>query len=83
MSQDLSSGLVAGLVPGYHSLTAAGTMTDESTTLTPMADLAGRWGVTSNTVSRRLAFLGIKPTRQGNYRFLAAEQVVLADQLQE
>jgi len=58
-------------------------MTDESATLTPMADLAGRWGITSNTVSRRLAFLGIKPIRQGNFRFLTAEQVVLADQLQD
>ena len=43
--------------------------------LTPMAELAGRWGVTANTVSRRLAFLGIKPIRQGNYRFLDPEQL--------
>lgn len=52
-------------------------------TLTPMADLAGRWGITANTVSRRLSFLGIKPIRQGNYRFLDAEQLALAEQLQQ
>jgi hypothetical protein len=46
-----------------------------------MADLAARWGVTANTVSRRLAFLQIKPTRQGNYRFLTAEQLELANAL--
>jgi len=51
--------------------------------LTPMADLAGRWGVTPNTVSRRLAFLGIKPIRQGNFRFLDPEQLDLAEQLQQ
>ena len=51
-------------------------------TLTPMADLASRWGITANTVSRRLSFLGIKPIRQGNYRFLDAEQLALAEQLQ-
>ncbi len=50
-------------------------------TLTPMADLGPRWGVTANTVSRRLAFLGIKPTREGNYRFLTAEQLNLAEEL--
>jgi hypothetical protein len=49
--------------------------------LTPMADLAGRWGVTPNTVSRRLAFLEVKPIRQGNYRFLTAEQLELAEAL--
>lgn len=48
-----------------------------------MADLAGRWGITANTVSRRLSFLGIKPIRQGNYRFLTAEQLALAEQLQQ
>ena len=47
-----------------------------------MADLAGRWGVTAQTVSRRLSFLGIKPLRQGNYRFITAEQLALADELQ-
>jgi hypothetical protein len=46
-----------------------------------MADLAARWGVTPNTVSRRLAFLQIKPTRQGNYRFLTVEQLELANAL--
>jgi hypothetical protein len=51
--------------------------------LTPMADLAGRWGVTPNTVSRRLAFLGIKPIRQGNYRFLTPEQLDLAGALHQ
>jgi len=48
-----------------------------------MADLATEWGVTSNTVSRRLSFLGIKPIRQGNFRFLTAEQKALGDQLQD
>lgn len=51
--------------------------------LTPMAELAGRWGVTPNTVSRRLSFLGIKPIRQGNFRFLDPEQLELAEQLQQ
>ena len=50
-------------------------------TLTPMANLGPRWGVTANTVSRRLAFLGIKPTREGNFRFLTAEQLNLAEEL--
>lgn len=54
-----------------------------SEALTPMADLAGRWGITANTVSRRLSFLGIKPIRQGNYRFLDPEQLALAEQLQQ
>jgi hypothetical protein len=51
--------------------------------LTPMADLAGRWGVTANTVSRRLAFLGIKPIRQGNFRFLTTDQLELAEALHQ
>ena len=53
----------------------------DAETLTPMADLGPRWGVTANTVSRRIAFLGIKPTRQGNFRFLTAEQLNLAEEL--
>jgi hypothetical protein len=52
-------------------------------TLYPMVELAPRWGVTSNTVSRRLAYLGIKPIRQGNFRYLTAEQLDLAEQLQQ
>ena len=48
-----------------------------------MADLAGRWGITANTVSRRLSFLGIKPIRQGNYRFITADQLALGDELQQ
>lgn len=55
----------------------------EAEALTPMADLAGRWGITANTVSRRLSFLGIKPIRQGNYRFITAEQLALGDELQQ
>jgi len=50
-------------------------------TLFPMADLSTRWGVTPNTVSRRLAFLGIKPVRQGNFRFLDEGQLALAEEL--
>ena len=53
----------------------------DAETLTPMADLGPRWGVTANTVSRRIAFLGIKPTRQGNFRYLTAEQLNLAEEL--
>ena len=51
--------------------------------LAPMTDLSGRWGVTSNTVSRRLSFLGIKPIRQGNFRFLTADQLELAEALHQ
>lgn len=47
-----------------------------------MADLASEWGISSNTVSRRLSFLGIKPIRQGNYRFLTSEQKQIGDELQ-
>jgi hypothetical protein len=53
----------------------------DSETFTPMAELATKWAVTPNTVSRRLAFLGIKPERQGNYRYITAEQLALADKL--
>lgn len=48
-----------------------------------MAELASRWGVTPNTVSRRLAFLRIKPDRQGNYRFLSSEQLQQAEELHQ
>ena len=47
-----------------------------------MAELASKWGVTANTVSRRLAFLGIKPERQGNLRYITADQLALGDELQ-
>ena len=48
-----------------------------------MADLAGTWAVTANTVSRRLAYLGIKPIRQGNYRYITAEQLEQANALHD
>ena len=51
--------------------------------LVPMAELSSRWAVTPNTVSRRLAFLGIKPIRQGNYRFLTPEQLEQAQALHD
>ena len=51
--------------------------------LVAMADLADRWGITANTVSRRLSFLNIKPIRQGNYRFITPEQLALGDDLQQ
>jgi hypothetical protein len=50
--------------------------------LFPMADLAIRWGITSNTVSRRIAYLGIKPQRQGNFRYITNEQLAAGDELQ-
>ena len=52
-------------------------------TLTPMAELAARWGITANTVSRRLSFLGIKAERQGNLRYITAEQLAQGDALQD
>ena len=58
-------------------------MTAEAEALVPMAELSSRWAITPNTVSRRLAFLGIKPIRQGNYRFLTPEQVEQAQKLHE
>lgn len=58
-------------------------MTAEAEALVPMAELADRWAVTPNTVSRRLAFLGIKPIRQGNYRFLTPEQLEQAQALHD
>jgi hypothetical protein len=48
-----------------------------------MAELAGRWAVTANTVSRRLAYLGIKPIRQGNFRYLTVEQLEQANALHD
>jgi hypothetical protein len=51
--------------------------------LTPMAELARKWAVTPNTVSRRLAFLGIRPKRDGNYRYITAEQLDLANKLHD
>jgi hypothetical protein len=51
--------------------------------LIPMANLAARWGITANTVSRRLSLLGIKPIRQGNFRFVTAEQLAQGDELQQ
>lgn len=51
--------------------------------LFPMAELSSKWGITANTVSRRIAFLGIKPTRVGNYRFLTEEQLELAEALHQ
>ena len=51
--------------------------------LTPMADLARKWAITPNTVSRRLAFLGIRPKRVGNYRYITAEQLELANKLHD
>lgn len=58
-------------------------MTAESEALVPMADLSERWAVTANTVSRRLSYLGIKPIRQGNYRFLTPEQLEVAQALHD
>ena len=51
--------------------------------LTPMAELAARWAITPNTVSRRLSFLGIKPIRQGNFRYLTPEQLEIAQALHD
>ena len=51
--------------------------------LVGFAGLANEWGVTANTVSRRLAFLGIKPIRQGNFRFITADDKALADDLNQ
>ena len=53
-----------------------------SDNLHPMAELATRWGITANTVSRRLAFLGIKPERRGNLRYIEAGEIALGDALQ-
>jgi hypothetical protein len=51
--------------------------------LVGFAGLANEWGVTANTVSRRLAFLGIKPIRQGNFRYITADDKALADELNQ
>lgn len=53
-----------------------------SDNLHPMAELATRWGITANTVSRRIAFLGIKPERRGNLRYIEAGELALGDALQ-
>jgi hypothetical protein len=58
-------------------------MTADTEALIPMAELSDRWAVTPNTVSRRLAFLGIKPIRQGNFRFITADQAQQAQDLHE
>jgi len=79
-SRDLRSGIAAVKNRGQVARLVA---VSEAEALTPMADLAGRWGITANTVSRRLSFLGIKPIRQGNYRFITAEQLALGDELQQ
>lgn len=47
-----------------------------------MAGLADRWGITANTVSRRIAFLGIKPVRWGNFRYIKTGELALGDALQ-
>jgi hypothetical protein len=79
LSHDLPRDLSYDLSPAKkRARLVARLVTD---TLFPMADLAARWGVTPNTVSRRLAFLQIKPIRQGNYRFLTVEQLELANAL--
>jgi len=49
----------------------------------PVSKLSQRWGVGSNTVSRRLAFLFIKPARRGNFRYISEEELVLGDKLDE
>ena len=59
-------------------------MTAEAEALVPMAELADRWAVTPNTVSRRLAFLGIKPIfevdlRRGGEQDLAPPPRVMAE----
>ena len=48
-----------------------------------MAELATRWGIKANTVSSHLAFLGIKAERQGNLRYITAEQLAQGDALQD
>lgn len=49
----------------------------------PMAALSMRYTVNANTVSRRLAFIGVKPLRKGNMRFLTKEQFDLAEAFHE
>jgi 5-methylcytosine-specific restriction endonuclease McrA len=44
-----------------------------------MSELASQWRVTPNTVSRRLAYLNIKPVRRGNFRFITAEEWQMAN----
>lgn len=52
-----------------------------NTHLFPVADLSHRWSITPNTVSRRLAFLNIKPVRRGNFRFITQNEFDLANRL--
>jgi hypothetical protein len=79
-SHDLRSGSAAVKTPAQVARLVA---VSEAEALTPMADLAARWGITANTVSRRLSLLGIKPIRQGNFRFVTTEQLAQGDELQQ
>lgn len=49
----------------------------------PVSKLSQRWKIGSNTVSRRLAFLFIKPARRGNFRYISEEELALGDKLDE
>lgn len=46
-----------------------------------MSSLSDRWGVTANTVSRRLSRLEINPRRIGNYRYIKNTELLIADEL--
>jgi hypothetical protein len=52
-----------------------------TTSLVPLANFADLWGVTANTVSRRLSYLNIKPMRHGNFRFITEKEFEKADAL--
>ena len=56
---------------------------DDAESLVSQVELARRWGVTSRTVSRRLAFLGITPLRRGRCRCLTTEQLALAERFHQ